>query len=101
MTDRVHVQIDCSLAECRAAEQGVLCARNPLSLRKRMSLRTFHLVFIVAAILLAFSCGMWWLSEFISDPTTGIFGLVPAVLSIAVGVVLMFYERYASRHLIT
>jgi hypothetical protein len=60
-----------------------------------MSLKTFHLIFITASIILAFGCGAWWLKEFLSDPAS-LAGLFSGVLSIAFGVGLIFYERFAA-----
>jgi hypothetical protein len=58
-----------------------------------MSLKAFHLVFITAAIALAFGFGAWLLNGFFSpDGPVGdlIFGLV----SMAAGVGLIVYEWY-------
>jgi hypothetical protein len=58
-----------------------------------MSLKAFHVVFITAAIALAFGFGIWMLRGYGSaDGTTG--DLVYGIGSLAVGVGLIFYERY-------
>jgi hypothetical protein len=58
-----------------------------------MSLKAFHLVFITASCALAFGCGVWSLKDYFSpDGVTSdlVFGLV----SFAIGVALIIYERY-------
>lgn len=63
-----------------------------------MSLKAFHVVFITAAILLAFGFGAWLFREYRSPAgTSG--DLVWALASLAVGVGLIFYERYVLRKL--
>lgn len=57
-----------------------------------MSLKAFHLVFIIAAIVLAFGFSAWLARNFFSEG--GALNLVFAVVSLAVGVGLIFYERY-------
>lgn len=58
-----------------------------------MSLKAFHVVFITAASGLAFGCAAWWLRDFWSEQ-----GRLPELIlglgSLAVGVGLIFYERY-------
>jgi hypothetical protein len=58
-----------------------------------MSLKTFHLIFITAAITLAFGCGIWGLWNFWS-PDGGGWDLVFGLGSIAAGLGLIVYERY-------
>ena len=53
-----------------------------------MSLKAFHLVFIIASIVLAFGFGVWLVTE------GGLLNMIFAVVSFAVGVGLIFYERY-------
>jgi hypothetical protein len=58
-----------------------------------MSLKAFHLVFIVASTALAFGCGVWELKNFFSvggTPWDLVFGLA----ALASGVGLVIYERY-------
>jgi hypothetical protein len=58
-----------------------------------MSLKAFHLIFIIASTLLAFGCGAWGLMHYFSAGGRAwhlIFGLG----SLAVGVGLILYERY-------
>jgi len=58
-----------------------------------MSLKAFHLVFITASCALAFGCSVWALKDYFSpDGVTSdfFFGLV----SFAIGVALIIYERY-------
>jgi predicted permease len=58
-----------------------------------MSLKAFHLIFITAAIALAFGFGTWLIQEFLS-PEGRAWDLVFGVVSAAAGVGLMLYERY-------
>ena len=58
-----------------------------------MSLKTFHLVFISASSALAFGCGIWWLKDFFSSES-GVGSLISGLLALAVGLALVFYERY-------
>ena len=58
-----------------------------------MSLKVFHLVFITAAIALAFGFGVWQLLGYFS-PEGRIWDLASGLVSLAVGVGLIFYERY-------
>lgn len=57
-----------------------------------MSLKAFHLIFIVLSITLAFGFGAWLTSAFFKGE--GELNLIFALLSFAVGVGLIFYERY-------
>ncbi|HLX70052.1 MAG TPA: hypothetical protein VKV04_10540 [Verrucomicrobiae bacterium] len=57
-----------------------------------MSLKAFHLVFIVASIALAFGFGIWLVTNFFHEG--GALNLVFAVVSFGAGVGLIFYERY-------
>jgi len=57
-----------------------------------MSLKAFHLVFIIASIALAFGFGVWLAKEFFSEG--GVMNLIVAIGSFGVGVGLIFYERY-------
>ena len=57
-----------------------------------MSLKAFHLVFIIASILLAFGFGVWLAVRFFSEG--GAWNLIFAAASFAAGVGLIFYERY-------
>jgi hypothetical protein len=57
-----------------------------------MSLKAFHLVFIVASIVLAFGFGVWLAKNFFSGG--GAMYLIFALVSFGVGVGLIFYERY-------
>jgi hypothetical protein len=58
-----------------------------------MSLKAFHLVFITAAVLLAFGFSAWLLKEYWSSDG-GIWDLVFGVASLLAGVGLILYERY-------
>jgi hypothetical protein len=58
-----------------------------------MSLKAFHLVFISAAVLLAFGFAAWLLKGYFS-PEGRARDLVFGLLSVAVGVGLILYERY-------
>jgi hypothetical protein len=57
-----------------------------------MSLKAFHLIFIVASIALAFGFGAWLINSFIKGG--GVLDLIFAVVSFGAGVGLIFYERY-------
>ena len=58
-----------------------------------MSLKAFHLVFIIAAIMLAVGFGVWSLMNYFS-PHGLAWDLVWGVGSLAAGVALVIYERY-------
>jgi len=57
-----------------------------------MSLKAFHLIFIIAAIALAIGFGCWLANNYFTDG--GWMTLVGAILSFAAAVGLIFYERY-------
>ena len=58
-----------------------------------MSLKAFHVIFISAAIMLAFGFGVWLLRAYRAPE--GVTGeLVGGVASLACGVGLVVYERY-------
>jgi hypothetical protein len=57
-----------------------------------MSLKAFHLIFIVASIVLAFGFGVWLAAQFFSGG--GFLDLILAAISFGAGVGLIFYERY-------
>jgi hypothetical protein len=57
-----------------------------------MSLKAFHLIFIIASIALAIGFGIWLANNYFSDG--GAMNLVGAILSFAAAVGLVFYERY-------
>ena len=57
-----------------------------------MSLKAFHLVFIIASILLAFGFGIWLAVTFFKDG--GVTNLIVALASFGAGIGLIFYERY-------
>ena len=57
-----------------------------------MSLKAFHLVFIIASIALAFGFGVWLANEFFHGG--GVSNLIFALGSFGAGVGLIFYERY-------
>ena len=58
-----------------------------------MSLKAFHLVFIIASIALALGCGAWWLREFFAGHA-GVGDLISGLLAIGVALALISYERY-------
>jgi hypothetical protein len=58
-----------------------------------MSLKAFHLIFIMASSGLAFGCGVWELKNFFSAEGTA-WDLVFGVAALAAGVGLIIYERY-------
>ncbi len=63
-----------------------------------MSLKTFHLVFIALASILAFGCGMWGLANY-SSAAGRWPDLAFALGSAAAGVALLLYGRYVLRKL--
>jgi len=58
-----------------------------------MSLKAFHLLFITASCALAFGCGVWGLRDFFSSEGSA-WDLVFGLGALAVGIGLIFYERY-------
>jgi hypothetical protein len=58
-----------------------------------MSLKAFHLIFITAAVLLAFGCCAWGLKDFFSSDGRPL-DLFFALGSLAAGAGLILYERY-------
>jgi hypothetical protein len=62
-----------------------------------MSLKTFHLIFIIASTLLAFGFGVWEVNQYKTDGATQ--DLAFGVLSLAAGVGLIFYGRYVFKKL--
>ncbi len=63
-----------------------------------MSLKLFHLIFITAAVILAFGCAAWGLVHFFSAGG-GAGDLFFGLGALAVGVGLILYERYFLRKL--
>ena len=59
-----------------------------------MSLKAFHLVFIVASILLALGFAAWAFVTYFSAQGGNIWDLVMGAASALVAVGLVFYERY-------
>ena len=57
-----------------------------------MSLKAFHLIFIIASISLAVGFGCWLANNFFTDG--GVMNLIGALLSFAAAAGLVFYERY-------
>jgi len=57
-----------------------------------MSLKAFHVVFIVASIILAFCFAGWLANQFFQDG--GLWNLIFALGSLGAGTGLIFYERY-------
>jgi len=57
-----------------------------------MSLKAFHLVFIIASIVLAIGFGVWAAVAFFKSG--GVVNLIVALASFGAGVGLVFYERY-------
>lgn len=57
-----------------------------------MSLKAFHLIFIIASIALAVGFGVWLADNYFTDG--GWMNLAGAALSFAAAVGLLFYERY-------
>ena len=62
-----------------------------------MSLKAFHIVFVTASILLAFSFGVWSFLNYRDDGRT--LDLVFGIGSVAAGIGLVFYERAILRKL--
>ncbi len=57
-----------------------------------MSLKAFHLIFIIASIVLAFGFSVWLALQFFNGG--GFLNLLLAAASFGAGVGLIFYERY-------
>jgi hypothetical protein len=57
-----------------------------------MSLKTFHVVFIILAILMSFGVGWWSLAAYANGAGVGI--AVMGAVSIAIGIALGIYGRY-------
>jgi hypothetical protein len=57
-----------------------------------MSLKAFHLIFIMASMALAIGFGVWLARNFFVEG--GVIKLVGAVASFGAAVGLVFYERY-------
>ena len=57
-----------------------------------MSLKAFHLIFIIASIALAIGFGIWLAKNYFTDG--GVTNLIGAIVSFGVAVGLVFYERY-------
>ncbi|MFO1500722.1 MAG: hypothetical protein U1G07_20445 [Verrucomicrobiota bacterium] len=63
-----------------------------------MSLKAFHIVFVVASTLLAFGFGLWAIQQYrIGDGSPGELAL--GIGSVTVGFVLICYGRYFLRKL--
>ena len=62
-----------------------------------MSLKTFHIIFIVASILLAFGFGVWELAQYSEGQK--LLDLVLGIVSLLAGVGLIFYGRYVLKKL--
>ena len=62
-----------------------------------MSLKAFHLIFITAAVLLAFGFGAWMLQVHKDSGAAGDYNM--GIGSIVVGVALVIYEIYFLRKL--
>lgn len=58
-----------------------------------MSLKAFHLIFIIASILLAFGLATWQLMNYFS-PNGGRWDLVWGIVAIVAGLSLIGYECY-------
>ena len=58
-----------------------------------MSLKAFHLVFIVASILMAVGFAVWSLMTYYSDHA-GVGYLLAGIASAIAAIALVFYERY-------
>ncbi len=63
-----------------------------------MSLKAFHIVFVVASILLAFFCGIWLLHEYASDRHAAVLGGRDCVPDLA-GAGLICYGKSVLRKL--
>jgi hypothetical protein len=62
-----------------------------------MSLKAFHIVFIVFSILLAFGFGIWSIAQYAGAGRAS--DLVFGVVSLAAGVGLIFYGKYVLKKL--
>ena len=62
-----------------------------------MSLKAFHILFIIASLALAFGFGAWAFNSYYHDGPRN--HLVWGALSVAVGIGLLFYGRYVLKKL--
>jgi glucose uptake protein GlcU len=62
-----------------------------------MSLKAFHIVFIVASILLSFFCGIWLLREYASDRHAAF--LAAGIVFLIAGAGLIWYGKSVLRKL--
>jgi len=62
-----------------------------------MSLKTFHIIFIIASTLLAFGFGVWELKQYSAEKL--ILDLVFGIASLVAGVGLIVYGRYVFKKL--
>jgi hypothetical protein len=62
-----------------------------------MSLKAFHIVFIVASILVAFGCGAWACWQY--SQHGGVANLIFGAASIPAGIALIFYGKYVLKKL--
>ncbi len=62
-----------------------------------MSLKTFHIIFIVASTLLALGFGVWELVQYADGKSA--LDLVLGIVSLVAGVGLIFYGKYVLRKL--
>ncbi|HZM03245.1 MAG TPA: hypothetical protein VFC44_09490 [Candidatus Saccharimonadales bacterium] len=62
-----------------------------------MSLKAFHIVFVVASILLAFFCGVWLLHDYAATQQTA--ELIVGIISLLSGLGLIWYGKAVLRKL--
>ncbi len=62
-----------------------------------MSLKAFHILFVIASTLLTVGFGVWSLQEFRGEGTAA--NLVMGIASLALAIVLLWYGRYVLRKL--
>ncbi len=62
-----------------------------------MSLKTFHILFIVASTLLAFGFGAWALKQYFAGASRT--DLVLGIISLVLGIGLIWYGKYFLRKL--
>lgn len=64
-----------------------------------MSLKAFHMVFVTLSVLLAFFCGVWFLSQYAAAPGRPAALLAAGIGSLLAGAGLICYGKSVARKL--